>query len=106
MIFLSFFLLLIFFRPGCAHLKIPGQDKGRKGLQKCQKLDKYLEDCIAYGKSIMDMFTGACGIILTLNLPKNQQKSFFGNNSLIFMHFLLKIGDQILFTMIDITDSF
>ena len=52
------------------------------------------------------MFTGACGIILTLNLPKNQQKSFFRNNSLIFMHFLLKIGEQILFTMIDITDSF
>ena len=25
----------------------------------------------------MDMFTGACGIILTLNFPKNQQKSFF-----------------------------
>ena len=54
----------------------------------------------------MDMFTGACGIILTLNLPKNQQKSFFRNNSLIFMHFLLKIGEQIRFTMIDITDSF
>ena len=57
-------------------------------------------------KILMDMFTGACGIILTLKLPKNQQKSFFGNNSLIFMHFLLKIGEQILFTMIGITDLF
>ena len=55
---------------------------------------------------IMDIFKGACGIILTLNLPKNQQKSFFGNNSHIFTHFHLKIVEQILCTMIDISDSF
>ena len=33
---------------------------------------------------IKDMFTGACEIILTKNLPKNQQNIFLGNNSLAF----------------------
>ena len=47
-----------------------------------------------------------CYVILTLNLPKNQQKSFFGNSSLILMHFLLKIKEQILSTMVGITDLF
>ena len=52
----------------------------------------------------MDMFTSSCGIILTQNLPKNEQKSFFANNSFTWWYFSLRIGEQIPLIMIEMKD--